>query len=114
MRTRIAALQKLPLGGPRAPAALSDSHGLLRRLGYSQPDIGDSNPSGLSPMHDALCRHPAQPSTFGLSRGGPPITQRTSGLVRCLIFEVPPNSSLPQVERCSPVSSSLDSRLRLD
>jgi len=31
-------------------------------------------------MHEALCRHPAQPSTFCTARDGPPITQRTSGL----------------------------------
>ena len=39
-------------------------------------------PSGPSPCRRLYAGHPAQPSTLCTAEDGPPITQRTSGLVR--------------------------------
>jgi len=54
----------------------------------------------LSPMHEALwAGHLAQPSIFCMSRDGPPITQRTSGLVRHLQQALPKVRTTPTASR---------------
>ena len=51
------------------------------RLVHIQPNIGDSVHQARLPCMRLCTGHPAQPSISCMSRGGPPITQRTSGLV---------------------------------
>ena len=51
------------------------------RLVRIQSDIGDSIHQARFACMRLCASYPAQPSTFCMSRGGPPITQRTSGLV---------------------------------
>jgi hypothetical protein len=52
----------------------ADAATIVRRI------IGDIVHLARLPCMRLCAGHPAQPSTFCMSRGGPPITQRTSGL----------------------------------
>src|SRR6516165_2986546 len=64
-----------------AAAATLGKRDTNRRFVHIQPDIGDIIHQARLPCMRLCTGHPAQPSTFCMSRGGPPITQRTSGLV---------------------------------
>src|SRR5229473_6587053 len=61
-------------------SALGDRHA-HRRLVDVQSDICDIVHSARPPCMRLNAGHPAQPSTLCMPRDGPPITQRTSGLV---------------------------------
>jgi hypothetical protein len=47
---------------------------------HIQPDIGDTIHQARLPCMRLCAGHSGTPSTFCISRDGPPITQRTSGL----------------------------------
>src|SRR5437588_10899418 len=73
-------LENPELADLAAAATLRNRHS-DRRLVHIQPDISDSIHQALLPCMRLCAGHPAQPSTFCMPRGGPPITQRTSGLM---------------------------------
>src|SRR5437773_6508884 len=72
-------LENPELADLAAAATLRNRHS-DRRLVHIQPDISDSIHQARLPCMRLCAGHPAQPSTFCMPRGGPPITQRTSGL----------------------------------
>src|SRR5438132_3687633 len=72
-------LENPELADLAAAATLRTRHS-DRRLVHIQPDISDSIHQARLPCMRLCAGHPAQPSTFCMPRGGPPITQRTSGL----------------------------------
>src|SRR5260370_40772790 len=72
-------LENPDLADLAAAAALGNSY-TDRRLVHIQSDIGGSIHQARLPCMRLCAGHPAQPSTFCMSRDGPPITQRTSGL----------------------------------
>src|SRR5437660_9470432 len=74
-------LENPELADLAAAATLRNRHS-DRRLVHIQPDISDSIHQALLPCMRLCAGHPAQPSTFCMPRGGPPITHRTSGLRR--------------------------------
>src|SRR5258705_12514348 len=74
-----AVLENPELADLAAAATLRNRHS-DRRLVHIQPDISDSIHQARLPCMRLCAGHPAQPSTFCMPRGGPPITQRTSGL----------------------------------
>src|SRR5207302_7624015 len=74
-------LENPELADLAAAATLRNRHS-DRRLVHIQPDISDSIHQALLPCMRLCAGHPAQPSTFCMPRGGPPITQRTSGLTQ--------------------------------
>src|SRR5207253_7649036 len=73
-------LENPELADLAAAATLRNRHS-DRRLVHIQPDISDSIHQARLPCMRLCAGHPAQPSTFCMPRGGPPITQRTSGLM---------------------------------
>src|SRR4029077_19767849 len=72
-------LENPELADLAAAATLRNRHS-DRRLVHIQPDISDSIHQARLPCMRLCAGHPAQPSTFCMPKGGPPITQRTSGL----------------------------------
>src|SRR6266403_3685784 len=72
-------LENPELADLAAAATLRNRHS-DRRLVHIQSDISDSLHQARLPCMRLCAGHPAQPSTFCMPRGGPPITQRTSGL----------------------------------
>src|SRR6266478_2844998 len=78
-------LENPELADLAAAATLRNRHS-DRRLVHIQPDISDSIHQARLPCMRLCAGHPAQPSTFCMPRGGPPITQRTSGLMRFAIW----------------------------
>src|ERR1700730_11214680 len=60
-------------------AAFTDSPAHGGRV-HIQPDVDDIIHQARLPCMRLCAGHPAQPSIFCMPRGGPPITQRTSGL----------------------------------
>src|SRR5258705_10652027 len=72
-------LENPELADLAAAATLRNRHS-DRRLVHIQPDISDSIHQARLPSMRLCAGHPAQPSTFCMPRGGPPITHRTSGV----------------------------------
>src|SRR4029077_15735661 len=73
-------LENPELADLAAAATLRNRHS-DRRLVHIQPDISHSIHQARLPCMRLCAGHPAQPSTFCMPKGGPPITQRTSGLI---------------------------------
>src|SRR5205807_8831134 len=78
-------LENPELADLAAAATLRNRHS-DRRLVHIQPDISDSIHQARLPCMRLCAGHPAQPSTFCMPRGGPPITQRTSGLMAATCY----------------------------
>src|ERR1700730_1433816 len=72
-------LENPELADLAAAATLRNRHS-DRRLVHIQPDLSYSIHQARLPCMRLCAGHPAHPSIFCMPRGGPPITQRTSGL----------------------------------
>src|SRR5438128_1905248 len=103
-------LENPELADLAAAATLRNRHS-DRRLVHIQPDISDSIHQARLPCMRLCVGHPAQPSTFCMPRGGPPITQRTSGLN--LVPKSERTQSLQNQSTQSPERAVLDTRQQI-
>jgi hypothetical protein len=71
---------KMPSWRTSPPRPLSASATRTVAFSAHPTDIGDSIHQARRPCMRLCASHPARRSTFCMSRSGPPITQRTSGL----------------------------------